>query len=263
MMSGQCPVAGKRPDDLAMVTALTLIAVALVVAPLPIPLLRVVVGLPFAVVVPGYAVTAAASGCAPLRRMEWVLGSVAGSTIIATLGGFVLNWTPWGLTSLTWAILLGTVTLVAVGVARRRRGPATALVAPFAAPRGFARVTPLQGALFGLAALVFAGAVGVAYLGAVRAPTTKFTQFWLLPGESGQVRIGIHNEEATPVTYILRVRADGTLVQEWKTLTLQPGKTWETALSLSPGQGEAQTIEALLYRANADGLVYRRATLER
>jgi len=59
------------------------------------------------------------------------------------------------------------------------------------------------------------------------------------------------------------VRADGAPVREWKTLDLQPGETWEMAVSLSPPQGEAQTIEALLYRANADGLVYRRATLER
>jgi len=256
-------VARKRPDDLTVVTALTLIVVALAVAPLPNPLFRVVPGLPFAVAVPGYAVTAALIGRASLRRLEWALGSVAGSTMIATLGGFALNWTPWGLTPLTWAILLSTITLGAVAVARRRRRAVPSLVSPEPASRGLARVTPGQGALFGLAALVFAGAVGVAYLGAVRAPTTTFTQLWLLPVESGQVRIGIRNEEGTPMTYILRVRADGAPVREWKTLDLQPGETWEMAVSLSPPQGEAQTIEALLYRANADGLVYRRATLER
>lgn len=250
----------RRWRDLTIVAVLALGAIVLAVLDLPIPLVRAVIGVPLALVLPGYAVMAALfARSSALRPLEWALGSIAGSIVIAAIGGFVLNGTPWGLIPQTWALWLGGITLAAVVIAARRRGDSVIDTSW----RSALRVTRGQGIVIGLAALVFVAAIGIAVYGATHTPRPGFTQLWLLPAASGSVRIGIHNLEGTPLSYILRVQADGAPVQTWANVTLQSGETWEMTVALSPQQQQAQTIEALLYRANADGIIYRRVTLER
>ena len=250
----------KRPTDLTAVVAITCIAMILALLDVSVPILRAVAGVLFALGITGYAALAAVFPHPTIRLTERILGSVALSMAFATLGGFVLNWTPWGLRPQTWALLLGAITLIAVVCAHRRRCIPLEIAAASTVP---IRVTPIQGVLFGFAALVVVVAAGVAYLGAARAPTPGFTQLWLLPLDGGQVRAGFRDEEHQRVSYTLRIRVDGALIDEWTNVTLNPDETWEMQFPAPARQGTTQRIEASLYRANQDDVVYRHVMLER
>src|SRR3954454_24445758 len=98
------------------------IAIALFVA-LGGGAVRVLVALPFALVLPGLALTLALFPAGALDGAERLLFSLGLSLAVTALGGLVLHLTPWGLRPASWALLLGAITLAA-GVAAflRRRG---------------------------------------------------------------------------------------------------------------------------------------------
>lgn len=248
-----------KAHDLAVVTVVTLVAVALAVVDAPLLPVRAVVGAPLVLILPGYALLQAAFARQPLQGAEALLGSVAISVGLAVLVGFVLNGTPWGLQPRTWAVALGGVTLAAVVAARQRRRAGDHLASrpvPF-------RLTWRHGLVFGLAAAVFVAAYGVAFFGSQFSPRPGFTQLWLLPESATQVRVGIRNEEPTAMEYTLQLRADGQPVREWASIALAPGETWEMVVAPSPPDVGGGTVEATLYRANVRGYIYRRAVLQR
>src|SRR3954468_21171576 len=74
---------------------------------------RVLVALPFVLVLPGLALTAALFPTGALDVAERLLFSLGLSLAITALGGLVLQLTPWGLRPASWALLLGLVTLAA------------------------------------------------------------------------------------------------------------------------------------------------------
>ena len=75
--------------------------------------IRVALGVPFVLFLPGYVLTSALFARRGIRRADVGLLSLAFSAAIVVIGTLFLNWLPWGLTSTTWTGLLLTVTLVA------------------------------------------------------------------------------------------------------------------------------------------------------
>jgi uncharacterized membrane protein len=245
-----------------LIAVLVLAAVTLVIALLGVdlPLIRVPLGLLLVLVLPGYALVAALFPRHPLRLAERIVVIVGVSLVCTILGGLALDITPWGLTTNTWAVLLSLITVAGVVVAGLRRTGGEPVPA-IAGGRLLPSLSIPQALLFGLAALVVAGALGMARAGALEAPTPGYTQLWLLPDGTGtpqQVRVGVSNAESTPVQYKLQLIVNGNVAQEWANVPLAPGAKWETTTTLPADLPKTQPVAALLYRRDSPNTVYRR-----
>ncbi|HET9849391.1 MAG TPA: DUF1616 domain-containing protein [Candidatus Dormibacteraeota bacterium] len=247
-----------RYPDLVLVAALAVIGAVVVVTSLGGPVTRLALGLPLALVLPGYALTAALFPGSTLgvpERLTVMLGIGLASLVIV---GLVLNWTPWGLTPASWAVALATVTLPATLVAAiRRRGSAEQRVD---SPLG--GISPEQWSTFGLAALALTAALLIARSGALTPQGDGFTQLWMLPraqANANQVRIGITSRERATVVYRLELES-GSQVQTTWTFKLAPGQSWQTTAAVSPVRRGAQT-SAILFRLDVPDLPYRQVAL--
>lgn len=251
--------------DILMVTALTIIAVALAfILPADWVPGRILT-LPLVLILPGYALTSALFPRRGFGIPERLLFSLALSLVITVLGGLLLNLTPWGLRAGPWAVLLGGITLGAFAVAHlRRRGQS-------ASTSGWLRTVNIgftfrQGLLLGLAALIVCGAVAVSIIGAERQPYPGFSQLWMLPAGGANpknaVQLGVSNRESTTMQYRLAVNVDGKVVKEWASINLNPNEKWEATLLLpqTGGVGTAK-VEADLYRTDAPTKIYRHVVL--
>jgi uncharacterized membrane protein len=229
--------------------------------------LRIALAVPLVLVLPGYAITMAVFATRPLDHAATILFSIALSLTAAVLGGFVLNLTPEGLRTGSWTILLITMTLGAgvVALARRR----ALVIVKEVYPRDWGGRLPLRrwdSVFFGLALVLVAGAFHIAVTGADTQPATGFTQLWLLPSDDGSsnvVRVGLRNGEAGVTSYRLQLITRGVVIAEWPEVELQPHQTWEDIATLPANRTDGTTVEALLYRNDAPGVIYRRAQLWR
>lgn len=234
-------------------------ALALILSPVS-GMPRTIVALLLALVLPGYALTAAIFPSTTLgvpERLTLTLGLSLASTVLV---GLALNLTPIGLARNSWAAALSSLALVGIvmGIVRSsRRGvgtdswPGVGLGARDAL-------------ILGVAALLVVGAWGIARAGVMLQPTPGFTQLWLLPsGESNQrtVRLGVSSLEPVSVKYSLEIESGGSIISRWDSIELAPGGKWEATVSLPSGLPNDAEVEAVLYRLDAPGAVYRRAFL--
>lgn len=269
LLDGLLPFGGLLPLLLAGAAVATLALPALGEGPL-----RAILALPLVLVVPGYALTLALMPQPRLGAGERLVHSLGLSLALAALGGFVLNWTPWGLRPQPWAALLALTTLGSGAVAWARRSPSTsqpvARVPVTTAPSGDAQRSrgrpALPALLLALATVVVGAAWWTARGGAAQQASAGFTQLWALPAPEGDaltVRLGVRSQEPAPVSYRLRLEVEGELIQEWPAVALAPGEQWEAVATLSPPQGAAGPVTALLYRADAPETAYRHVQLWR
>ncbi|HZU69414.1 MAG TPA: DUF1616 domain-containing protein [Ktedonobacteraceae bacterium] len=242
--------------------ALADIALALLVPPTG-NLLRVLT-LPLVLILPGYALTSALFSQKTLNAIERLVLSLGLSLVCAIVCGLLLNLTPFGLQADSWAVLSGSITLVACAIALIQRFQG-GLRADESAPRGLA-FTFGQGLLLGLAALILCGGVVVSTIGAQQQPRPGFTQLWILPGSGvsakSAVRIGMRNMEQTAMQYRLVVNEDGKIVKQWPLITLASGQNWQVTLALPQAQHtDTSTVEAMLYRVDMPAAPYRHVML--
>jgi len=222
---------------------------------------RAVLAVPFVLILPGYALTMAVLPNPTLRFAEQLTFTLGLSLAIAAVGGVVLNLTPWGLQAGTWAAWLGTVTAVAgvIALLRCRRRVRSALNSrPM-----FADLNVRQLLMFGLAVCITLGAIGLARYGAVQQQSAGFTQLWIQPADQGgmpNVRIGVESMEQRPIQYRLELKSNGSVIREWSSINVAPGKAWETTVALGTSAGP---VEAVLYRTEAPEMVYRFVILRR
>jgi len=224
---------------LAVVAALVA-GLALVGGPAGV-VVRSLLAAPFVLLVPGYACVCAIFGVALGFAERLALG--VGLSLAL------------GMRPLPWLLVLLAVTLVAAAIARRR-GALPAL------PRRVGAALPLpQALLLGVAALIACTALGVAVVGAQRAPMTGFTQLWLLPGATqGTVNLGVESHENRTLHTSLVLTQGGKELQRWSELTVEDGATWQTTIAL-PTTGGNGPIEATLYQQDNPTAIYRRVQL--
>jgi hypothetical protein len=214
-------------------------------------------------ILPGYALSTAIFPTRGLRKEERLVYSIGLSLATGALAGLLLNALPSGLQAGSWATLLAGITLAAstLGVARRARATRT--------PRRPALRLELSlgdGLLLGLAALVAVAAVLVARMGAERQLSPGFTELWLVPLEApnaSAVQVGIGSREGAATRYALRIEQEGQLVQEWPSLSINSGDDWATTIELPAAPPAGGSVEAILYRLDEPGAVYRRVVLRR
>jgi uncharacterized membrane protein len=259
----------RKSWDLALASALALAAMALTLLGASGPL-RLFLGLPLVLVLPGYALTAALFPRRAFDASERLLFSLGISIAVTILGGFLLNLSPWGLQADSWSVLLAYLTFggCLAAFARRRFAPAEmegvgeqAHAAKNHAPGHMTiRLSIGQALLFGLAAALIVGAVVVSRDAAAQRPAADVIQLWILPGEPGEVRVGVNNLVAVEATFRLQVLRDGHIIREWPALALTAGQKWAETVPVQAEAGRGP-LEARLYRLEEPSVVYRRVTL--
>jgi uncharacterized membrane protein len=253
-------------DDLIVILAATAVLLAVIVG-LPSSPLRVVLGLPFVLFFPGYALIAALYPRRDdLDGIERLALSLGLSLAVVPLVGLALNYTPWGI-RLT-PILVGlTLFIVACSLAAVR-----ARTRLSAAERFPADVRPVLGALrrlpwpaIAVSAAVIAILLVVGFrtglLGRSRVGEA-FTEFYVLGpggkaqgyprrvliGEKGTVILGIVNQEGQAAAYTVRIRAGPEVLRTLGPIALQSGQKWEDRVDfVLQRPGKRVKVEFLLY----------------
>ncbi|MHB1131384.1 MAG: DUF1616 domain-containing protein [Chloroflexota bacterium] len=206
---------------------------------------------------PGYALGELLSPRAPAGGLARALLAVGLSLASTALGGLALQFSPLGIQTASWVVWLSGLTLFAGSLALVRPRPARD-----AAGTGMTVGLP-DFALLALAGSLAVLAVGVSYAGAVRFASPGATQLWLVQPQGqgpNAVVVGVWNREGETSTYTLQVLAGNRVVRQWPAIELEAGEQWEVAFTLPAEVSAAQSVEALLYIADSNG-VYRRAIL--
>lgn len=227
-------------------------------------IVRLLCALPLVFFLPGYAITWALLAPRSLGSIERLLFSLGISVSVTALSGLILNLTPWGLQTSTWAITLAVIVLVAGTIAWLRRGSDVKLT-PVPVERHF-KLHFRDGIFVGLAVLVTGAAFGLTQLPVAPNDVAGYTTLWMIPanqGSSNDFRLGINSSEFTVTHYRLQISVNSQVVQEWPDLSLEPGQTWETEISLQSNQVGSGPVVADLYKLDDPGTIYRHVRIWR
>lgn len=259
----------RRDIDLILVVALSLALVAVVLALPWARAARIVLGLPFLLFAPGYALVAALfPRRGDLEMLERLALGLALSLAVVPLIGLALNYSPWGLRLepiLAFVTLFVVLAAAAALLQRRRLPPDEAFaLALEVRPPGWSRLRLADRLLVLALVLSLAGLGATAYFVATsRGSTEGFTEFYVLGeggmaegypttvrlGERAEVTLGVVNREGREATYRIVVRIDGESTDGFGGLVLADGERWQGRVSLVPARaGEAQRVEFLLYK---------------
>jgi len=230
--------------------------------------IRMILGLPLTIFVPGYSLVAASFPRRDiLDGVERVSLSFGLSIAIVPLLGLALNYTPFGIKLIPVLMVLSTFTISLSLTAwiRRLRLPAEERYRdPF---ERLLKVNIGQNVLDkGLSIVLIASIIGssATLVYVVVKPKTgeRFTDFYLLGpngtasdyptdlkvGEEGKVIMGIVNHEYENIIYILEVNFNGTLIYKENVFLIENEKLEIPLIFKAKEKGEDQKLEFLLYK---------------
>ena len=243
----------KGHGDLRLATAAALLC-ALLALLIPVADIALVFAVPLALILPGYAITAAAFAGRRLAWPQFLLLSIALSLAVLVLGSLLLNYVG-GIHPLSWAILLVLVVLAACRAAALRRGKAGK------GPRWpRPRLRGLEVAMVLGGAAAAAVALGLSSSSVPVKDAIGYTQLWVLPepGSGGrEVQVGVRSQQQASTDYDLRVRI-GRHALARRSFRLAPGETHLVKLRAPPGSEGTVPVIATLLRHNRPFSVYRR-----
>jgi len=254
--------------DLLVILGLSLLLIVTIYF-LPIPALRVVLGGPFVLFFPGYALAAALfPGRDDLEGIERLGLSLGLSIAVLPLMGLVLNYTPWGITLLSTLFSATSFMVGCTAVAYYRRGKlpvqeryALRLELDIAGWRSGGLVDRSLTVALGVSIVA---AVGT-FLFVLAKPEVgeRFTEFYVL-GPWGDARIypqnvlvgrpitlivGVINREHEAVEYHIVTEVGGQEVEQITGIQLTHDEKWEKTLSFALQQpGEDQRVAFLLFK---------------
>jgi uncharacterized membrane protein/LysM repeat protein len=264
-----------RNIDLITATACALATVAVVLLVPTLEPIRIVLGLPFILLLPGYVLVAALyprkGDLDPIERVALSFGL---SIAIVPLIGLALNYSPWGirLNPILAFVSLFIVMGAGVAVYRRRAVPAEeAFAINVSLPRwsqvGLARVAAVL--IVVLCSVGFGAAA--AFLATSRGSSERFSEFYILGpggkaegyprtlelGDSMTVILGVVNREGEDAGYTIEATVDKKPAELTDSLRLKDGERWERPMTLVPNQARnSQEVEFMLYKDGVSG-VYR------
>ena len=268
--------------DLALVILFTLLCIPFVlIPPLNESPVRIILGLPLVLFLPGYSLIAALFPRKDdLDGIERIALSFGLSIAVVPLLGLALNYTPFGIRLSPVLIVLSvfTITLSVVAYIRRSGileeerfmvdfGSAfTAVKESFKATD-----TKLDRILSVILVIAIVLSISmVVYVIVTPKEGEKFTEFYILGlegkaenyptnlsvGEEEEVIIGVVNHEYAQVTYQLGVRLDGAVIGE-EYIALEHNEMWEYPFTFKAERtGENQKLEFLLFKEGIEE-VYR------
>ena len=262
----------KPKDDLLVIDILTILLI-IIIAFLPLNLLRTMLGLPVALFFPGYTLLAAVfpkkGAIATIERIALSLGL---SILVVALIGLFLNYTPWGLRlyPIVFSTTLFIIATSVVASLRRHQLPSEEhfekhLIFSF----GFnlRKWTTTSRLYKGLSIALALAILAVIWTFGHAITTTevgeRFTQFYilnadgksenypkeLLAGEETKVIVEVVNYERETMSYRLKTVVDGIANEEIGPVALAPQEKWKREVSFgSTRVGENQKVEFLLYK---------------
>ena len=262
------------PKDLALVIFLTLLCIPFVLIP---PLneispIRIILGLPLVLFLPGYSLIATLFPRKDdLDGIERIALSFGLSIATTPLLGLALNYTPFGIRLSPILVVLSVFTVsLALGACVRRSmiSEGDRFTVDFLAL--FKSIEPFKATdtkvdriltIILIISIIIAISM-VVYVIVTPKEGEKFTEFCILGpegiasdyptnlkvGEEGKVIIGVVNHEYANVTYQLEVRLNGEVLNE-KNINLMHNKTWGSPFTFKAKKaGEDQKLEFLLYK---------------
>ena len=258
----------KLVNDLLFLDVLAVLLLIVVIL-FPSNALRVVLGLPFVLFLPGYALLAVLS---PRRHalsgIERVALSLELSVVMAILIGIILNYLPWGI-RLYPVVISVTIFFLATSLVawyRRLKLPETerfSVSLRLSLPSWRPRSVPVLILFFVLGVAVI-GALGtLGYVASLPKGGEGFTQFYILGpegraenypkgvvvGAETEALVIIINREHETTNYRIQVKIDGVEEIEIGPLQLEHDNKWEGVVRFSMDKvGDNQRIEFLLYR---------------
>lgn len=243
--------------DLRLIVGATLVcAVGSLVTPLgPI---RAIFAVPLTLVLPGYAVTAAAFGARLPGWPERVPLTLGVSLACLALASIVLNYTPGGIHGLPWTVILVIIVLASCRMAAvRRQAPVKFGPLPSFKPSPATAVLALGSLAAVVAALILAQTT------VTTNHVSGYTQLWIAPPRPADTsaRIGITSEQQQTRAYRLVVEVERESDPLERTFELEPGQT--RVVKVPTGQTTAPVgVEARLYLRGRPGKAYRRVTTQ-
>src|SRR5262245_6072946 len=99
----------RKSSDLILIIFLTLVAAAVILSGAQ-NVIRVMFALPLVFIYPGYTVVAAMFSQSAFRFETHLVFAIALSIALTVLTGLALNFTPWGLQTVTWLLVLMAIT---------------------------------------------------------------------------------------------------------------------------------------------------------
>ncbi len=253
--------------DLILILLFTLMTIPVVEFTQGIP--RIILGVIVLLIFPGYSLM---SALFPNRIGPFGMER-AGLTFIfsfatVSLGGLILNYTPWGINLTSIIISVTFMIIVFCGIAFFRRSRITvedrfSLNIKFKFPR-WSNSGSLDRLLsIALIVIVIGSMSSLAY--AIAKPKTEehFTNFYMLGkdkkmeeypsiiliDDQTEVTLCIENHEKRVVTYSIKEMVEGNVVQTIGPITLNAEEIWLSPVIIKPpGAGENQKVDFLLYR---------------
>jgi len=232
-------------------------------------ILRIILGVPFLLFFPGYALLAALFP----RRTDWkgiellALGFGLSLVVVACIG-FILNYTRWGVQLYPVLISIAAFILIAsiIAWARRRRlneeeKPTVSFHLNWQPWQGQSGIDKMLSIVLIMVVLGTAGSIG--YVVAGPGVEEQFTEFYLLGaegriadypdnlilGEEATVIVVVVNHEREDMNYGLEVTIDGNRYGKIEQIALVPEEKWEQEVSFVPVRaGERQKVEFVLYK---------------
>lgn len=217
----------KRSWDFSLIILLSLLTVLIIYA-VPDSLTRIMVGLPFILFFPGYAlIVTIFPEMLTLKSIERITLSLVLSLAVVPLIGFLLNYTSFGirLEPILWSLALFSVLFSLLAVWRRRN--ATLPFLPIGLHQSVGSVKNMfewndnrnRVITIIMVIAIMTSIVAVAYAVAVPREGERFSDFYVLgpsgnatgypknlsANQSGQVIIGITNHEKHTVNYTVEI----------------------------------------------------------
>jgi uncharacterized membrane protein len=243
-----------------------MVILILIIFFLPDNVLRIILGLPFVLFVPGYTLIAALfprkSSLDGIQRLALSLGL---SIAIVPLIGLILNYTS-GITpnSIIVSVTGFIVTMSAIAWFKLRKLPDSEQVIIIVPRFSWKERSHLDKTLSIILVFVILGAMGTVIYTIAKPKTGElFTEFYILDsygaaenypttinlGDTSNLTMGIVNYEGVETTYHAEVMIDGALNNTIGPFTLQPEEKYENIVSLKPQKtGDNQKIEFLLFK---------------
>lgn len=278
----------KVSSDLFIVMGLMLLTDIFVLTPgINETMFRNIIGLPFVIFLPGYALIAALFPAkSDLDGIERTALSFGLSIAIVPLIGLGLNYTPWGIRPFPILISLSAFIFIMCGLAYLRRAKlpetetfnisfrATALSLKSEIMENSESKLDRVLTVFLILSILLSVAT-LAFVVLSPKEGEHFTEFYLLGpqgkadnyttdymlGQSGTLIVGIVNHEYRPINYTMEVRLENKslpLPENVKHITLAHNDTWEEPVTLIPPfEGQRMKLEFMLYNETDKSIPYR------
>ena len=252
----------RKPIQLLIIALVTLVAAAIILLDIKIPLVRPLLTV-FLIMAVGHTTLLAWGNHLALRGVVRVLMTIMLGITIVMVSGFILNFSTWGLVTRTWVFFIAAIIFFNSLVALLRKQ--TASDVPTTSIQTWKlELNARQFILLALAVVVAGASLVVARTGAFTEPTAQFSQFWMVPDttvNTSQAVVGVKNEEQQPLTYRVVVMQGTNVLQEFPSISLAPNETWQTKYDLAAVTDTTVPVEAVLYRGDDQTNPYRTASL--